>query len=59
MGDIEIGLVSNLEVEDSIAENLLTSPDDIQTPISGIIEWKTLRTPKARPGNRETLHGVE
>lgn len=44
MSDIEIGFVSNLKAEDSIAENLLTSLDDIQTPISGIIKWNTLRT---------------
>ena len=43
MGDIKIGFVSNLKAEDSIAENLLTSLHNIQTPISGIIEWNTLR----------------
>jgi len=44
MGDVEIGFVSNLKAEDSIAENLLASLHNIQAPISGIIEWNTLRT---------------
>ena len=42
MGDIEIGFVSDLKAEESIAENLLTSMHNVQTPINGIIEWNTL-----------------
>jgi hypothetical protein len=42
MAEIEIGFVSGLEAEDSVAENLLSPLYDVQTPIDTIIEWNPL-----------------
>ena len=44
MGEVKIGLITGLETEDPVTENLLASLNDIQPPVCGVIEWDTFKS---------------
>jgi len=41
VGDVEVGFVSSLETEESVTENFLAFPNNIQPPVGGVIPWDT------------------
>lgn len=44
VAEVEIGFVSRLKPEESVAKNLLTPLNDVQAPIDRVTERYTLRT---------------